>query len=101
MVAKLKKVIKESLWYVTEDYNYKNGTSYHSNEIQININKNMIANDMETVNMIQSSKGIVSDKTLLAMHPFVNDINAEMQEIEMQEQKEMEKFGNEMLKYRE
>lgn len=83
MVAKLKKVIKELLWYVTEDYNYKNGTSYHSNEIQININKNMIANDMETVNMIQSSKGIVSDKTLLAMHPFVNDINAEMQEIEM------------------
>jgi len=94
MIAKLRKVIKELLWFVTEDYNSKHGTAYDANDIQIDINKNMITNDMETVNMIQSSKGIVSDKTLLAVHPFVTDVNAEMQEIEAQEQKELAKFGD-------
>ena len=44
--------------------------------------------------MIQYSKGIVSDKTLLSMHPFVSDVNAELQELEAQEQKELEKFGD-------
>lgn len=101
MIAKLKKVIKELLWFVTEDYNSKHHTVYDAKDIQIDINKNIITNDVETVNMIQASKGIVSDKTLLSMHPFVSDVNAEMQEIEAQEQKELEKFGNEMLKYRE
>ena len=101
MIAKLRKVIKELLWFVTEDYNSKNGTNYNANDIQIDINKNIITNDVETVNMIQYSKGIVSDKTLLSMHPFVSDVNAELQELEAQEQKELEKFGNEMLKYGE
>jgi len=94
MIAKLKKVIKELLWYVTEDYNSKNDTQYNSDDIQIDINKNIITNDVEIVNMIQSSKGIVSDKTLVGMHPFVSDVNAELQELEIQEQKELEKFGD-------
>ncbi len=101
MIAKLRKVIKELLWFVTEDYNSKHNTAYDANDIQIDINKNIITNDVEMVNMIQASKGIVSDKTLLAVHPFVSDVNAEMQEIEAQEQKAIEKFGNEMLKYDE
>lgn len=94
MIAKLKKVIKGLLWYVTEDYNSKHGTNYNADDIQVDINKNIVTNDVETVNMIQASKGIVSDKTLVSMHPFVSDINAELQELEAQEQKELEKFGD-------
>ena len=61
MIAKLKKAIKELLWYVTEDYNSKNNTNYDANLIKVDINKNMITNDAELVSMIQASKGIVSD----------------------------------------
>ena len=57
-----------------------------------NMQKNI--NDVEIINMIQCSKGIVSDKTLLAMHPFVTDVNAEMQEMEAEEKRTLEKFGN-------
>ncbi len=99
MIAKLKKVIKGLLWYVTNDYNSKHNTNYNAYDIQVDINKNMITNDVEMMSMIQSSKGIVSDKTLLAAHPFVTDINAELQELETQEQKELSKFESEMLKY--
>ena len=88
MTAKLKKAIKELLTYVTEDYNRKNNTSYDSSLIEISINKTMITNDTELVSMIQNSKGIVSDKTLLAKHPFVDDVNAELAEIEAQRKKE-------------
>ena len=61
MTSKLKKAIKELLWYVTEDYNSKNNTNYDANLIKVDINKNMITNDAELVSMIQASKGIVSD----------------------------------------
>ena len=94
MIAKLKKVIKELLWFVTDDYNRTHGTNYNADDIIVDINKNIITNDVEIVGMIQSSKGIVSDKTLLAMHPFVTDVNAEMQEMEAEEKRTLEKFGN-------
>lgn len=92
MAAKLRKVIKELLWFFTEDYNRKNHTSYDSSLIQVTLNKTMITNDMELVTMIQNSKGIVSDKTLLGMHPFVSDVNAELEELETQEQKEQAEY---------
>ena len=92
MTSKLKKAIKELLWYVTEDYNSKNNTNYDANLIKVDINKNMITNDAELVSMIQASKGIVSDKTLLAVHPFVSDVNAEMQEMEAEEKRAIEQF---------
>ena len=31
--------------------------------------------------MITASKGIVSEKTLLAQHPFVQDVNSEIQAV--------------------
>lgn len=93
MAAKLKKAIKELLWYFTEDCNRKNHTNYDSALIDISINKSTITNDLEMVNMIQASKGIVSDKTLLARHPLVEDVNAELDELEAQEKQDVKRFA--------
>lgn len=94
MVPKLKKAIKEMLWFFTDDYNRTNGTDYNADDIDVTINKTMITNDAETVSMITQSKGIVSDKTLLEHHPFVDDANAELKELEAQEEKEMKKYAD-------
>lgn len=92
IAAKLRKSIKQLFWFFTEDYNRKNHTAYDSSLIQVSLNKTMITNDVETVNIIQNSKGIVSDKTLIARHPFVTDINAELEELETQKQKEQQDY---------
>jgi phage portal protein, SPP1 family len=93
MMPKLKTAIKDFFWFITDDYNRNNGTDYDSNLINISVNKTMITNDLETVQMIQLSKGDVSDKTLLAKHPFVDDVNEELKELETQEKKNMEAFA--------
>ncbi len=92
MVAKLKKAIKTLLWFFTDDYNRTNNTSYDVDLVEVKINKNIISNEVETVEMIRNSSGIVSDKTLLAKHPFVDDVNAELEEIEAQKKREQEEF---------
>lgn len=92
MVAKLKNAIKDFFWFITDDYNRSNGTSYDSSLISITINRTMITNDLETVQMIQLSDGVVSDKTLLSKHPFVDDVNAELKELEAQRKKELEAY---------
>ena len=67
-----------------------NGTNYNSDLISITINKTMITNELETVQMIVQSKGILSDKTLLEHHPFVDDANQELKELEVQRKKEQQ-----------
>ena len=88
MTPMLKKAIKDFFWFITEDVNRKNGTDFDSSLISVAINKTMITNDYEIVEMIGMSKDLVSHKTLLARHPFVDDANEEIKEFLNQEEKE-------------
>lgn len=94
MEARLKKAIKDFFWFFTDDYNRHNKTNFDSNEIQVVLNKNVILNDMETVDMILKSSGIVSNQTLLGHHPFVEDVNEELREVERQEKKKEAYFDS-------
>lgn len=93
MIPKLKRAIKEFLWFVTDDYNRRNGTGYNAELISVVLTKSMITNDMETVQMINLSKGLVSDDTLLAQHPFVDDVNNEKIALQEQRKREEEIYG--------
>ncbi len=83
----LKRVIKDMFFFITEDENRKNGKDYDSSAINVLLKKTMITNDYETVQIIEKSKGFVSDKTLLSNHPFVQNVTEEM-EIATEEKKE-------------
>lgn len=91
IIPEIKKALKDFFWFLIEDNNRKKGTEYDVNKLDFKLNMNGITDDMETVNMITASKGIVSEKTLLAQHPFVQDVNSEMEAIK-QEKERNEKY---------
>ena len=93
MAPRLKKAIKEFFWFITEDYNRKNGTSFDAGIIRVNINYSQIANDVETVDIITKSEGVISRRTQLEHHPFVTDVNEELKRLEEQEKEAAEKYG--------
>lgn len=86
MIAKLKKALREFFWFITEDYNRRMGTEFDSSKIEFEINKSLITNDKELVEMIGMSRDLLSQKTLISKHPFVSDINAEIDKIEDRKQ---------------
>ena len=55
-------------------------------DIQIIFTRNIPVNATEIVQEVNSLRGLVSDKTLIAQIPFVTDVDAEMEAV--QEQKE-------------
>ncbi len=81
IVPEVKRAIKDFFRYVTEDRNRKLGTDFDWRKIEISLNLNSITDDKETTEIIALSKGMVSEKTLLGRHPFVDDVNAEMEQI--------------------
>lgn len=81
MVPAIKRAMKEFFWYVTEDHNRKKGTQFDCKKIDIGLNLNGITDDKEMTEIISMSKDMVSEKTLLGKHPFVDDVNAEMEQM--------------------
>lgn len=94
MAPRLKKAIKEFFWFITEDYNRNNGTSYDYSAIKITLNYSQISNDTETINMIKQSEGIISQKTQLENHPLVTDVNEELKLLEAEDKMAQEKYGH-------
>lgn len=89
IVPEIKRAVKEFFRFATEDWNRENGTDWDWRKIQITLNTNGITDDMETMQIIAASKGMVSEKTLLGKHPFVEDVNSEMEQLERERRRTM------------
>jgi SPP1 family phage portal protein len=98
LILKLKKALKDLFWFITDDLNRRQGTNYDSSKIVVTINKTMIVNDAETVNMIMQSRGLVPDNILLAHHPLVDDAEQAQRDLKKQQaeqdKRRKELFGN-------
>lgn len=99
MAAKVRGAIKELLAYYTDYYNRKFGANYDSELISVSLNYSAVANDVETTGIITASEGLLSRKTLLAKHPFVDDVNAELEAAEAERNERMRRIEAEARAY--
>jgi len=53
-------------------------------DIQIDFKRNIPEDITQTINLINSLKGSVSDETLLAQLPFISDVNTELEKVQKQ-----------------
>ena len=65
-------------------------------DIEIEFTRNVPADVTNTVNMVNSLRGLVSEATLLGQIPFVTDVQAEIDALQKEKQRNMElySFGN-------
>ena len=62
-------------------------------DIDISFKRNIPEDITATINIINALKGTVSDATLLAQLPFINDIEAELEAVQEQKAANMELYG--------
>ena len=80
----------DQLLFFVDDYLKRAGAGdFSSEEVVFTFNRNMIVNDAETIEEIRSSQGIVSQETLLARHPFVQNVREEQERLK-KERREQE-----------
>lgn len=65
-------------------------------EIQQTWTRNMIKNDKELADMCETSTGILSQRTVVKNHPFVENPEEEMEQIEKEKQQSLEQEKNMM-----
>lgn len=85
MERKFRKSVKRLLWFATEYINMIDKKKYDNTTVQVTFRKTMITNDKENVEIAKESKGIISDETIIANHPWVENVTEELDKIKKQE----------------
>lgn len=63
-------------------------------DAEVKFKRSIMVNDESTIEMIRNSIGIISDETLVAAHPFVEDVMEELKRIEKEKEKSLEFFDD-------
>ena len=77
---KFKKALQRRIKLITNVLNAK-GNNWDWRKIEITFSRNMPQNLVELAQMVGGLKGIVSDETLIALLPFVDDVTMEMERL--------------------
>lgn len=90
MGNEFKASLEQLIWFIKVDMLGKGIGDFMEEKFNIVFNKNIIVNEAEIINMAKQSVGMISDETIVAHHPWVEDVSAEMDKLEEQRQKSLE-----------
>lgn len=90
--------IMSALDFILLDIKRLTGKDYSSVEYSILFNTDIIINETETITNCFTSKGIISDKTIAANHPWTRNVDKEMSDMKTEDIEELkleQQYGKE------
>ncbi len=86
------------LWFVNAHLANTGQGNFEKEEVTIIFNRDILINESESIDNCQKSVGLLSDETIISMHPWIDDPQLELERLKKQKeetQKEMEQqyFG--------
>lgn len=85
---------EDLLWFVNQHLANSGQGTYKESQVEVIFNRDMMVNESQVITDINNSVGILSKRTLVSMHPWVSDVQAELDELEKEQEEQMEQFGN-------
>lgn len=92
METELQAAFEEILWFVNAHLANTGNGDFEGEEVNIIFNRDVLINEGEAIDNCSKSVGILSDETIIGMHPWVDDVQKEMERLEQQKEKEKEEM---------
>ena len=92
METELQASFEEILWFVNAHLFNTGQGDFAGENINIIFNRDMLMDEGAIISNIRNSEGILSNQTLVAQHPWIKDVEDEMQKIEEEKQKAAEEI---------
>lgn len=80
-------------WFIDFDLYHNGGIDYRKNRVDFVFNGDAILDETEKIANIKNSWGIVSEKTALEQHPFVENAEEEMKQKRKEEEEMLARYG--------
>lgn len=86
--TELQASFEDILWFVNCHLANTGQGNFEGQKVNIIFNRDMMMNESEIIDNVIKSQGIVSDETLLGMHPWIDDVQLELERLQKQKEKE-------------
>jgi len=86
--------LEQLRWFIDTHLANTTGADYSGEQVDFIFNRDIIINESDVINNAKSSVGIISDETIIANHPWVTNVQSELERIEAQRQRDMNAFEN-------
>lgn len=83
---------EDLLWFVNTYLANSGAGSYFDEDVKVIFNRDILVNESEVIENCGKSKGIISDETLVKMHPWVNDPEQELERIRQEKEQAAEEI---------
>lgn len=82
--------LEQLRWFIDVHLDNATGNDYSKERVDFIFNRDMIVNESQVITDIRNSMGILSEETLVANHPWVTDVQDEMDRKEKQLDRQLE-----------
>lgn len=89
METEFQAALDDLLYFIDLHLQNSGQGDFTAEEVKITFNTNMPMDEAATITNCQNSQGVVSKRTITAHHPWVTDLDAEMDALEEEEQEEL------------
>ena len=89
METEFQAAFEDLLWFVNCHLSNVGVGDFERDRVEVIFNRDMLINEGEVIGNIRTSVGILSDETLVANHPWVDDVQAELSLVKKQREAEM------------
>ena len=93
METEFQAAFEELLWFINCHLANTHVGDFEGEEIEIIFNRDIMINEADVINNIKNSVGILSDETLVAQHPWVDDPEEELKRLKKQKEAELDLYG--------
>ena len=93
MARRFSVAIKKFCWFAAKYLEIKGVGTFDPHGVTITYSKSLLINDLETTQIATSSMGVISQETIVAHHPWVEDVQVEMERIAEEQQARVDLSG--------
>ena len=94
METEFQSSFEDLLWFINCHLANTGVGDFEGEEIEIIFNRDIMISESSVIDDIKNSVGILSDETLIAQHPWVDDPEAELERIKKQKEENMNLYGD-------
>lgn len=92
--AEIQAAFDDILWFVNCHLANTGQGDFEGNEVDIVFNRDMLMNESEIIDNCTKSQGLLSDETIIANHPWVDDPQLELERLKKQKEEVQKEFEN-------
>jgi len=84
---------EQLMWFVNTYLKNAGIGDFFNEDLDIIFNRDMMVNESQVITDLNNSRDILSQKTLIANHPYIANVEAELEQIEEEKQANIEQYG--------